>query len=304
MLRRFLVLITIFVSLLTAQTSIAGVLHCLPSALGIISPHNLSLKSLDPFQSSQYDNYREYDEAHGVPYLHGAEERAPFEMHIKNGILYDANNEIIHGERIYVMDKDGKYYQASEKTGEGFHHSSFMAGFPIASAGGLITDKNGFLKHIDNGSGHYRPSSIHLMQALDQLSRQGVSLKNTTISFGGDKSVKWSAKRKNLFRAESFLYSNPESKVCIEDHLLLGKEVEAHDFVILNDLDENAAEQVIAKIESKNRLHQYESVLKDAFRERPTLRKLLSNNAKKVIPSPPLGCYFQSFLKRTIQPIK
>jgi hypothetical protein len=45
----------------------------------------------------------------------------------------------------------------------GFHHSSFLAGEPVASAG-EIRAKNGVLELVSNASGHYEPPKGLLFQ--------------------------------------------------------------------------------------------------------------------------------------------
>src|SRR5262245_22942299 len=48
---------------------------------------------------------------------------------------------------------------------EGFHHSSFTAGDPVAAAGEMRA-KQGVLELISNESGHYQPAPWFLAQAL------------------------------------------------------------------------------------------------------------------------------------------
>lgn len=58
---------------------------------------------------------------------------------------------------IFVMAESGELYLSkNRKVGE-FHHSSFLAGKPVAAAGEMII-KKGIIIEINNASGHYMPS--------------------------------------------------------------------------------------------------------------------------------------------------
>jgi len=111
--------------------------------------------------------------------------RQAYKLTTKNGLLYDAKGNLfdtaggssLHrgggGRAIFVMDSTGNIY-ASNYHGKGkFHHSSFLAGGPVAAAG-EISVVRGKLTEITDRSGHYKPAPKFLAQAKDSLSKKGV----------------------------------------------------------------------------------------------------------------------------------
>lgn len=115
-----------------------------------------------------------------VKYLKSTAEREPFLVHgpradggalVQNGKPLDTSKESSYfsglGHAIFVMSPDGQFYVGSHRV-NAFHHSSFLAGEDVASAG-EIQAKNGRIVQITNKSGHYKPQVIHLVQALQQL---------------------------------------------------------------------------------------------------------------------------------------
>lgn len=102
------------------------------------------------------------------------------------------------GRAIFVMTTDGKLYAGDmhdeyTKGGAGdpnrgemkgwiFHHSSFLAGQPVAAAGELEFDDGGHLVSISNASGHYKPSSPFTVQVLRRFSQIGVDISGLTVN--------------------------------------------------------------------------------------------------------------------------
>lgn len=80
------------------------------------------------------------------------------------------------GWSIFVMDSQGQFFAGQHKKWL-FHHSSFLAGGPVAGAGELKAT-NGKLEAITNKSGHYKPGENETMQVLHELDRRGI-LKTT-----------------------------------------------------------------------------------------------------------------------------
>lgn len=78
------------------------------------------------------------------------------------------------GSAMYVMDPAGNFYVAPMIAGR-FHHSSFLAGEPVAGAGEM-TIVNGTLIRISNSSGHYRPDLRNMLQVLQELVNNNVNL--------------------------------------------------------------------------------------------------------------------------------
>ncbi len=109
--------------------------------------------------------------------------RSAYELTVKDGLLYDASGKLFdttasatargQGKAIFVMDENGRIFASTyQKVGQ-FHHSSFLAGKPVAAAGEIIV-KNGKVIALNNQSGHYRPTAEVVMQFLKELQRRGV----------------------------------------------------------------------------------------------------------------------------------
>jgi len=55
------------------------------------------------------------------------------------------------------MSEEGRFYLSKNYAYGKFHHSSFLAGKPVAAAGEIYIEK-GIIKIVTDGSGHYRPA--------------------------------------------------------------------------------------------------------------------------------------------------
>ncbi len=126
-----------------------------------------------------------------VKYL-TAEEREARELVIVDGrLFYKQTGEPFstgtkHDGAIFVIDADGRIYASMENEPGRFHHSSFTGGEPVAMAGHMVV-QDGWLLHVNNLSGHYRPDREQLDQAVDLLQRNGLNLNYTTIvEVGGE----------------------------------------------------------------------------------------------------------------------
>lgn len=87
---------------------------------------------------------------------------------------------------IYVMDEEGRFFVSLKAAPHRFHHSSLLAGRPVAAAGEMIVF-NGVIFGLNNRSGHYRPPPIVLERVVSVLTRAGVSLDKALISrYGSD----------------------------------------------------------------------------------------------------------------------
>ena len=108
----------------------------------------------------------------------------------KNGLLVDRRGRAYHtgiestmhsgaGWAIFVMDKNNTIYAGSHIAGE-FHHSSFLGGNYVSSAGEIAV-RNGKLVAITCRSGHYRPDPKNMIYFLNSLNDRKVNLKNVPI---------------------------------------------------------------------------------------------------------------------------
>jgi len=115
------------------------------------------------------------------------EERVTYRLSVHDGRLYNARGEPLQTVRkgsravfqLFVMDSMGELYAGDSVYGK-FHHSSFLAGAPVAAAGELAVDK-GILMAILLRSSHYPMSKTHLDQLLRELQNRGVPLSGVSI---------------------------------------------------------------------------------------------------------------------------
>ena len=103
-------------------------------------------------------------------------ERTRHEVIARGGRLVDRHGKVLAPGRaltgMFVLDRGGALLANFDDTDErGFHHSSFVAGEPVAAAG-CITVRDGRILSLSNESGHYipAPSSLHrVMRKLSEL---------------------------------------------------------------------------------------------------------------------------------------
>ncbi len=101
------------------------------------------------------------------------------------GKLYDTTDKISKGEKgcvAYVITLDGKlvtHEHINVNKSEGaYRHSTLAGGRPVLCAG-LIKVVNGKITYIDNNSGHYKPESANLYNAVKKL--EGLFLKDAKV---------------------------------------------------------------------------------------------------------------------------
>ena len=122
-----------------------------------------------------------------VMYDHDIAKQGATMIHISGGKLYtdqactkplDTKNMVTHfsgpGKAIFVISQSGNIHIDSHVVGHR-HHSSLLAGMPVACAGELEVH-NGTLKWLSNKSGHYAPNVDHLLQILHVLQKKFVPL--------------------------------------------------------------------------------------------------------------------------------
>ncbi len=95
-------------------------------------------------------------------------------------------------DMIFVMDGEGQTFAKgfdAAHTGRDIngrqadvHHASFLAGEAVAGAGEMMVDRQGVVKEITDGSGHYRPGEAQNQQTLAELQNQGMNLDNTKFT--------------------------------------------------------------------------------------------------------------------------
>jgi hypothetical protein len=122
-------------------------------------------------------------------------ERFDYLITIKNGKLIDSKGGLFdtsdassvfaggNGNAIYVMDECGNIFASKSQVVGKFHHSSFLAGEPVAAAG-EISVKDGIIDSVTRRSGHYMPDAKHLQQFVAELEEQNIFLKGGQIGDG------------------------------------------------------------------------------------------------------------------------
>ena len=83
-------------------------------------------------------------------------------------------------EGIYVMDAAGNLYATFSQERGRVHHSSLLAGAPVAAAGTLAIEQ-GRLKKMSNYSGHYRPGAKTLEALRARLRQMGIDLSTVEV---------------------------------------------------------------------------------------------------------------------------
>lgn len=105
---------------------------------------------------------------------------------VSNGLLMRSNGEPVdttesvvfthytNGQEIFVMSPEGDLHMASHKIGK-YHHSSLLAGTNVAAAGAMKA-QGGKIELVTDKSGHYQPKREQMVQLLQRLAKEGVSL--------------------------------------------------------------------------------------------------------------------------------
>ena len=118
-----------------------------------------------------------------VEYLESAAQRAKFEVFVKDGLMVDSVGTPLDtsnsntGKYIFVMNSQGQIFAGAPRIFE-FHHSSFLAGAPVASAG-EIDVAHGLLLMNNNDSGHYKPNNDHNDQFFSEMKERGIDASKT-----------------------------------------------------------------------------------------------------------------------------
>jgi len=87
------------------------------------------------------------------------------------------------GNAIFIMDEHGAIYASKIHHRGKFHHSSFLAGQSVASAGEIVAE-NGVIKKITRRKGHYQPTLSQSEQFLKKLNSKGVNMDKIGITGG------------------------------------------------------------------------------------------------------------------------
>jgi hypothetical protein len=150
-------------------------------------------KPMDPqFSNENIPEKSPWGPGRAVKYL-DATQREQLRLTVRNGLLYDANGNLFdtrsggtlwsgEGRAIFVVDENGNIYASTFQQAGFFHHSSILAGRPVAGAGELqVVD--GRLELISDNSGHYTPTRQYTQQTVNYLRSLGISIDDGQIEF-------------------------------------------------------------------------------------------------------------------------
>ncbi|WP_063127718.1 hypothetical protein [Nocardia fusca] len=108
--------------------------------------------------------------------------RQKFMVTVRDGLLYDSRGKLLSTDGngwskgsygLFVMDEQGRVFVTTKAKPGHFHHSTLVAGEPVAAAG-TIRVSNGVVEQITDASGHYRPDRAHTLQMIHRLRSLGV----------------------------------------------------------------------------------------------------------------------------------
>ncbi|MBF4995791.1 hypothetical protein IRT45_01315 [Nocardia sp. BSTN01] len=126
------------------------------------------------------------------------QERPPYRIVFENGLAYDSNMQPLDtrgsatlwspqgGRAIFVMDAFGNLYWSPWHVLGQFHHSSLLAGAPVAGAG-EIGAKEGRIFLISDKSTHYRPRQRFTWQVAESLRSRGVPFTDSQLEIHSDR---------------------------------------------------------------------------------------------------------------------
>jgi hypothetical protein len=234
--------------------------HCLKSPFGHFGGTYETTRMLD--------KYTEVDAKIRAKYF-TKEEREKARLQVIGGKFYDSEGRVASyaGERIYVMDSSGGFYQIPNTLGN--FHSTVFSGGPVSGAGTVIF-LDGVLLSISNSSGHYAPSPEYLMQTLEALYRRSVDLSKAQVSVM--RAVEGAGGRVVLSEvkdAESFLFGDREAVLCVGKRLAEPGHATADGFRLFAKLDPQGMTELIAKIEREGEIARYVPVFSEFFKNHP-----------------------------------
>ncbi|GAA4523817.1 WXG100-like domain-containing protein [Amycolatopsis samaneae] len=163
----------------------------------LVRDHPLPTKELEQMFHGENDPHNPHRFFHPdtVKYMSPAE----LERHrvfVRDGKLYNASDgslfdtsaaatlhSVGHGRAMFVMDEHGNLYASNLQIRGRLHHSSFLGGSPVASAGEIAV-KDGVPLAVSRKSGHYRPHEEHQQRLREMLEEQGLDVDGITFEGG------------------------------------------------------------------------------------------------------------------------
>jgi hypothetical protein len=106
---------------------------------------------------------------------------------VLDGMAFDTRSASTHwsgqGRAKFVMDEHGNLYASLAQEVGRLHHSSFLAGKPVAAAGELEV-RDGIPLIVTRKSAHYKPTLEMLLQVREMFREQGIDVSGVTFEDG------------------------------------------------------------------------------------------------------------------------
>ena len=112
-------------------------------------------------------------------------QRIQYLVDFKNGLLYQHGSDVPIADNYpipYAIDLNERVFALPKAKGIGtmWNHSSMLSGAPVICAGELKVN-NGRLTDFDNNSGHYKPGTDNLVDAVLVLQTKGIPLNSFKV---------------------------------------------------------------------------------------------------------------------------
>lgn len=105
----------------------------------------------------------------------------------------DAGMNNYDGEVIYVLDGTDSFYFGVKSVGT-FHHSSMLAGAPVAGAGTMIV-RHRAISEVNNHSGHYKPGMEEMRKVAKAMAVRGAAVDAIDMKvYGANAALEWEGK--------------------------------------------------------------------------------------------------------------
>lgn len=123
------------------------------------------------------------------------------------------------GWGVFVVDPNGKLYARSHEVGY-FHHSTFLAGRPVAAAGELLSDDTGKIRLITAKTGHYKAGleeMIRMVTLIPQLPGDALILPDFTKMLPP---AKGGISQALLYKVSDFRARGAQARIRIRDEVI------------------------------------------------------------------------------------
>lgn len=100
-----------------------------------------------------------------------SEQRKAYKIHVENGLFKDAKGYLLNGCYLYIMLPNFELYAAKEVIR---NHSHLSSGLDLKGAGFLYFHR-GILICFSNDSGHYKPTTIEMLDAINWFYQQSAN---------------------------------------------------------------------------------------------------------------------------------